>query len=191
MSYENNNDANRSKCKPKISVTPAKSTPPPSRKAKKCSKAHVNCLWSVWYGLCLTGFQAYIATQCAKRFYTYASLPWPSSPPPRLELHAYIALLGTAVLILPFFLISAVFKIGNLANDGFKLGRHLSTCTADPPSVLLGELMVLFFNFWKLLKVKRKTKPKFNFKGSLSQARNQPKKHRGAQSFQRGASNGP
>lgn len=140
MSYENNNDANRSKSKPKISVTPAKTTPPPSKKSKSCWKAHINCLWSVWYGLCLTGFQAYIATQCAKRFFGYASLPWPVTPPPRLELYACLGLIGMAVILLPFFLIAAVFKIGNLANDGFKLGRHLSTCTADPPSVLLGKL---------------------------------------------------
>ncbi|KAL0269560.1 UNVERIFIED_CONTAM: hypothetical protein PYX00_007252 [Menopon gallinae] len=124
-----------------------------SRMAKKrcCSKAHVNCLWSVWYGLCLTGFQAYIIGQCAKRFVGYVSLPWPMYPPPRLELHAYLILLGSAILVLPFFLIAAVFKTGNLANDGFKLGRHLSTCTADPPSALLGstERQGVFRSLWQ------------------------------------------
>ena len=27
-------------------------------------------------------------------------------------------------------------QIGNLSNDGYKLGYNLSTCSLDPPSVL-------------------------------------------------------
>jgi len=29
-----------------------------------------------------------------------------------------------------------MFKIGNLANDSYKLGYHLSACPMDPPSLL-------------------------------------------------------
>lgn len=145
ISYENNNDSNRSKCKPKPMVSAAaKTAPPPPKSSKTRLKAHVNCLWSVWYGLCLTGFQAYLAAQCAKRFLGYVALPWPVQPPPRLELNAYLAFLGASAVALPFFLVSSIFKVGNLANDGFKLGRSLSTCTADPPSALLGEYSQVF-----------------------------------------------
>ena len=121
-----------------VPVTP----PPPTHRR---ARAHLNSLWSVWYGLCTAGLQAYIAEQSILRFLGYASKSWPGSgPPPHIELHAYLALTGAAVLIIPFFLAAAVFKIGNLANDGFKLGRHLSTCGADPPSsVMLGRAGVL------------------------------------------------
>lgn len=141
ISYENHADSQRGSLKPKVTITPANvSSPPPVRRSSRtCLKAHLNSLWSVWYGVCLTAFQAYLAAQCGRRFLGYAVLPWPVNPPPRLELNAYLAFLGISVIALPFFLIAAVFKVGNLANDGFKLGRSLSTCTADPPSVLLGE----------------------------------------------------
>lgn len=42
-----------------------------------------------------------------------------------------IGLTGFSVLLIPFFFSSALFKVGNLANDGFKLGRNFSTCSAD------------------------------------------------------------
>lgn len=47
------------------------------------------------------------------------------------ELHTCIGLTGFSVLLIPFFFASALFKVGNLANDGFKLGKNLSTCSAD------------------------------------------------------------
>ncbi|KAK6635579.1 hypothetical protein RUM44_000832 [Polyplax serrata] len=153
ISYENHADSQRGSLKPKVTITPANvSSPPPVRRSSRtCLKAHLNSLWSVWYGVCLTAFQAYLAAQCGRRFLGYAVLPWPVNPPPRLELNAYLAFLGISVIALPFFLIAAVFKVGNLANDGFKLGRSLSTCTADPPSVLLGssENQGVFRSLWQ------------------------------------------
>jgi hypothetical protein len=138
MTFDNNNE----KQEPQVQ---APKPEPQSRKRASCFRAHLNSLWSVWYGLCTAGLQAYIAEQSAQRFLGYAALPWPgSSPPPQLELHAYLVLNGVAVLLIPFFLAAALFKIGNLANDGFKLGRHLSTCGADPASsVMLGRSSVL------------------------------------------------
>lgn len=63
----------------------------------------------------------------------YLSLPWPAdAPPPKIELHACLALAGTGVLLLPILLAAACLKLGNLANDGIKLGRQLSTCSRDP-----------------------------------------------------------
>lgn len=118
-------------------VTRARDRPKPRQ---NCCRLHLNSLWSIWYGLCLTGFQSYLAAVAARRFLGFLSLSWPeTAQPPRLELHAVVALVGAAALLLPFFLLAAFFKIGNLANDGFKLGRNLSTCSADPPSALVGE----------------------------------------------------
>ncbi|CAL4158419.1 unnamed protein product, partial [Meganyctiphanes norvegica] len=47
-----------------------------------------------------------------------------------------VGLIGSAVVLLPFFFVAAVLKVGNLGNDGFKLGTSLSTCSNDPHPVL-------------------------------------------------------
>lgn len=68
----------------------------------------------------------------------YLSLPWPAdAPPPKIELYACLVLAGTGIILLPVLLGAAFLKLGNLANDGIKLGRHLSACSRDPPSSLL------------------------------------------------------
>lgn len=56
---------------------------------------------------------------------------------------------GSATVLVPFFLATAVFKVGNLANDGFKIGQSLSTCSVDPAcSVRLASPSVLKA-FWR------------------------------------------
>ncbi|XP_011301802.1 protein tincar isoform X2 [Fopius arisanus] len=110
------------------------------RRRESCNRGHANGLWSVWYGILAVTLQAYVATRCAKRFVAYLSLPWPAEvQPPKIELHACIVLTGTGVLLLPILVAAAFLKLGNLANDGVKLGRHSSTCTRDPPSSLLSD----------------------------------------------------
>jgi hypothetical protein len=47
-----------------------------------------------------------------------------------------VGLVGAGVVLLPFYLVAFLFKIGNLANDGYKLGYKLSACAMDPPSIL-------------------------------------------------------
>ena len=111
-----------------MSMRPA---PPP----KKCP-VHCNSLWSLWYGILTLALQAYVVYKCVTRFLTYIALPWPEDKQPYLELNLYVGLVGAGVVLLPFFFISFMFKIGNLPNDGYKLGYNLSTCSLDPPSVL-------------------------------------------------------
>ncbi|XP_014480514.1 PREDICTED: protein tincar [Dinoponera quadriceps] len=152
MGYENNNDVNQAKCKKPLKPLPVVSSISSSgvtttSKAKKtrkstrkesCIRGHVNSLWSVWYGILAVAFQAYIAMRYARRFAAYLSLPWPAdAPPPKIELYACLVLAGTGVVLLPVLLGAAFLKLGNLANDGIKLGRHLSACSRDPPSSLL------------------------------------------------------
>lgn len=48
-------------------------------------------------------------------------------------------LAGAGVFLLPVLLAAAIVKKGNLANDGIKLGRNLSTCSRDPSSSLLSD----------------------------------------------------
>ena len=66
--------------------------------------------------------QAYIVYKCVCRFLVYVALPWPESKQPLLELNLYVGLVGAGVVLVPFYFISFMFKIGNLANDGYKLG---------------------------------------------------------------------
>ncbi|XP_018400021.1 PREDICTED: protein tincar [Cyphomyrmex costatus] len=153
MGYENNNDVNQAKCKKPLKPLPVVSsissggvttTTGKSKRVRKstrkesCIRGHVNSLWSVWYGIVAVAFQAYIAMRYARRFAAYLSLPWPAdAPPPKIELYACLVLAGTGVVLLPVLLGAAFLKLGNLANDGIKLGRHLSACSRDPPSSLL------------------------------------------------------
>ena len=41
------------------------------------------------------------------------------------ETNLYVALQGTSLLLLPALALASLFKLGNLANDGYRLGRHL------------------------------------------------------------------
>ena len=103
---------------------------------RKCCDVHCNSLWSVWYGLFIVIFEAFIVYKCVCRFLLYVALPWPDRKQPYLELNLYVGLVGAGVVLLPFYFISFMFKIGNLANDGYKLGYGLSACAMDPPSIL-------------------------------------------------------
>uniref|UniRef100_A0A8D8R8K1 Protein tincar n=1 Tax=Cacopsylla melanoneura TaxID=428564 RepID=A0A8D8R8K1_9HEMI len=125
--------------------------PRPQQKRKSsCLRSHLNSLWSLWYGICITCLNIYIALQCTKRFLDYIELAWPIAlTPPKSELHAYIILTGTATVLLPFFLATTVFKIGNLANDGFKIGQTLSTCSFDPTSTVRLVSPSVCRAFWK------------------------------------------
>ncbi|XP_063223104.1 protein tincar [Bacillus rossius redtenbacheri] len=103
----------------------------PVPRSRGCWRVHLNSLWSVWYGLCAAALQGYIAARAARRLLLRSEPPWP-------ELHVCLALVASSAVLLPCFLVAALFKVGNLANDGFKLGRHLSACTADPPGPAAG-----------------------------------------------------
>ncbi|RWS26820.1 Protein tincar-like protein, partial [Leptotrombidium deliense] len=84
----------------------------------------LNSLWSIWYGTIAIAFQIYIVVISVKRFTSYVSLEWPNDQPPYKELNAYVILIGVGVVVLPFFVVSAMMKIGNNANDGTKIGAE-------------------------------------------------------------------
>ncbi|XP_065354658.1 protein tincar isoform X2 [Calliphora vicina] len=93
---------------------------------------HLNSLWSIWYGVLLTLFQGYLAVHGAYRFLGCSLIPWKIEPV--AELNLQIILSGLVFVLLPFFFTSAVFKVGNLANDGIKLGSAAKErrCTMVP-----------------------------------------------------------
>ncbi|EDW38412.1 GL12576 [Drosophila persimilis] len=96
------------------------------------SYLHLNSLWSIWYGVLLTLFQGYLAMHGAYRFLGCSLIPWKIEPV--AELNLQIVLSGVVFILLPVFFTSAVFKVGNLANDGIKLatGARERRCTLAP-----------------------------------------------------------
>ncbi|KAJ8978441.1 hypothetical protein NQ317_017644 [Molorchus minor] len=139
--FDNNNDIKKSIEKmsdsSKSSYQAIKSTESlqPTKKSKKKTGIHLNNLWSIWYGIFCTALQAYAAYKCLKRILGYSILPWPEGLP-YLELNCSLGLTGAALLLLPMFLAVAILKVGNLANDGYKLGRQMGMCSKESPELL-------------------------------------------------------
>ena len=52
---------------------------------------------------------------------------------PVTELNMQLIFCGLTLLFLPLFFVSALFKVGNLANDGVKLTSRKGTCSSEPP----------------------------------------------------------
>ncbi|GBL91817.1 Protein tincar [Araneus ventricosus] len=92
--------------------------------AASCQRPSVNSQWSVWYCVFALGLQIYIMATSIQRFTRYVSLPWPPQGQPYFELNAYVAFIGAAVVLMPFFVILALMKVGNYANDGHKIGNE-------------------------------------------------------------------
>ncbi|XP_056634976.1 protein tincar [Diorhabda sublineata] len=113
------------------------------KKSKKKTGIHLNNLWSIWYGIFFTGLQAYVAYKCLKRILGYSLLNWPEGLP-YMELNCSLGLTGAACLLLPIFISVAILKIGNLANDGYKLGKQDGTCSKEPPDLLKNGSCGLF-----------------------------------------------
>ncbi|CAH1115016.1 unnamed protein product [Psylliodes chrysocephalus] len=147
--FDNNNDIKKSIEKmsdsSKSSYQAIKSTESlhSTKKSKKKTGVHLNNLWSIWYGVFFTGMQGYTAYKCLKRILGYSLLPWPEGLP-YLELNCSLGLTGAALLLLPVFLCVAILKIGNLANDGYKIGRQTGTCSKEPPDLLKSGSCGLF-----------------------------------------------
>ncbi|XP_030768318.1 protein tincar isoform X3 [Sitophilus oryzae] len=106
-----------------------------TKKSKKKGGVHLNNLWSIWYGVFCTGVQGYLAYKCLKKILGYSVLSWPDGLP-YFELNCSLGLNGAVFLLLPIFFSVAILKIGNLANDGYKLGRQMSMCSREPPEIL-------------------------------------------------------
>ena len=54
------------------------------------------------------------------RFIAYVALPWPTGSP--ASVYVYMFSIGLAIILLPFFIVVALVKIGNFSNDSRKIG---------------------------------------------------------------------
>lgn len=89
----------------------------------KCQKARLNSLWSVWYCVVVLSIEIYLIASSIRGFSCYVDLPWPPESQPFMELNTYVTFVAVAVVLLPFFVICALLKVRNWANDGYKLGE--------------------------------------------------------------------
>ncbi|XP_050303784.1 protein tincar [Anthonomus grandis grandis] len=96
---------------------------------------HLNNLWSIWYGIICAILQGYLAYRCLKEILGYSVLEWPDGLP-YFELNCSLGLNGAVFLLLPIFFTVTILKVGNLANDGYKLGRQTSMCSREPSDIL-------------------------------------------------------
>lgn len=87
-----------------------------------CDKYSFNNLGSIWYCIVAACFQIYIIIRSIYRFSAYISLPWPNATVPENSINSYMLFIGASIILLPFFIVVALIKIGNYSNDGRKIG---------------------------------------------------------------------
>lgn len=83
----------------------------------------LNSLWSIWYCLVVVSFQTYITYREISRYMVLRQAPWRASIIPPAELTAQLVLVIVSILCVPLFILACIFRTGNYANDGVKLGR--------------------------------------------------------------------
>lgn len=98
------------------------------------SHIHFNRLWSVWYAVIVTILQCYLVVQGFRNYLGGSLIQWKDGFP-TTELTMQLIFCGLTLLFLPLFFVSALFKVGNLANDGVKLSARKTTCSSDPTSL--------------------------------------------------------
>ena len=82
----------------------------------------VNNLGSIWYCILTSAVQIYLIVRSICRFTAYVALPWPNGQPPSHSINSYMMFVGCSIILLPFFIVVALIKIGNYSNDGRKVG---------------------------------------------------------------------
>lgn len=85
-----------------------------------------NSLWSIVYCAIVLGLQSYISYKAIGTFQETIMDRWKDYYPSALS--AKLGLTILSLIIAPLFIVSSLFKLGNYANDGFKLGRDHALC---------------------------------------------------------------
>ena len=88
-----------------------------------CMRVRVNSLWQWIYSLLLIIAEGYLLYRAVAACREYNELPWRTEIKPVSELYVYITFIVISIMCIPFFVICAIFKVGNYGNDGIRLGR--------------------------------------------------------------------
>lgn len=86
----------------------------------------INSLWSLWYCVLVLALTVYLAKCNIQSYGHYWKLPWIPTSQPWPALRMYLGLTVIALIMLPGFLLASTLLIGNMANDGRKMGKNVS-----------------------------------------------------------------
>uniref|UniRef100_A0A5S6QK96 Protein tincar n=1 Tax=Trichuris muris TaxID=70415 RepID=A0A5S6QK96_TRIMR len=87
-------------------------------------RPELNTISSIWYCLFFVVLQGYLLYIGLARYSALAEGGWPNAKDqPTSLLPVYVAFHGLIIALLPFFVFSAIFKVGNLANDGERIAE--------------------------------------------------------------------
>ena len=96
-----------------------------TRPHKRCWLHH-NSLDSILWGILITIIHVYLASTSVGKIISYSSLPWPGHVEHHHDLVKYGVLVGVAVILIPFTLLSHICKTGNLASDGGRMSYSIT-----------------------------------------------------------------
>lgn len=88
-----------------------------------------NSLWSIIYCAIVLCLQGYISYRAISTFQDSLMDKWKDNFPSALS--ARLALTILSLILTPIFIITCLFKVGNYANDGYKLGRDHALCQIE------------------------------------------------------------
>lgn len=83
----------------------------------------LNSFSSICYCFITLGIHSYSSYKAVKRYKEADSKAWPGSGGTPSEVPLVLGSTIVSLLMLPFFCITSIIKVGNFANDGVKLGR--------------------------------------------------------------------
>ncbi|CDW59387.1 hypothetical protein TTRE_0000772101 [Trichuris trichiura] len=86
-------------------------------------RPELNTISSIWYCLFFVLLQGYLLYIGLARYSALAESGWPNARDQSSSLSLYVAFHGVIIALLPFFVFSAIFKVGNLANDGERIAE--------------------------------------------------------------------
>ena len=106
-----------------------------------------NSLWSIVYCVFAIGAQCYVSAQYISKYRSALRGHGHLKTYPT-ELDIVLGLTIASFVVLPLFIITSIFKIGNYANDGYKLGRDHAICPRNGNLISKIENVVLQ-RFWR------------------------------------------
>uniref|UniRef100_A0A8W8IQP4 Uncharacterized protein n=1 Tax=Magallana gigas TaxID=29159 RepID=A0A8W8IQP4_MAGGI len=92
----------------------------------KPKSSSFNSLWSISYSVIVVSVQCYISYRNISEYQDSLRNQWNRETPPEVGLK--LGLTIVSFIVLPFFLLSSIFRTGNYGNDGYKLGRDHAIC---------------------------------------------------------------
>lgn len=95
----------------------------------KPKSSSFNSLWCIVYCVIAVGVQCFISYRNISDYQESLRNQWNRETPSGVGVK--LGLTIVSFIILPFFILSSVFRTGNFGNDGFKLGRDHAICPAS------------------------------------------------------------